>query len=122
MEQKTTFLGIEPVLPSSDIKRDVIWYKKNAGFKIVSANAMYAVLKRENLCVHLQWHADTEDDPLLGGSVIKFFVKNILPIFNEFVGKGMIAKSELRMGTPWNTNEFGFYDLNKNAIFFVEDT
>jgi hypothetical protein len=23
--------------------------------------------------------------------------------------------------TPWKTNEFGFYDLNNNAIFIVED-
>lgn len=121
MKMSTTFIGIEPVLPSSDIKRDVLWYTENLGFKTVSMDAMYAVLRRENLCIHLQWHADTKEDPLLGGSVIKIFVKDIAPIFNEFVEKGFIKENKLRRNTPWNTHEFGFYDPNNNAIFFVED-
>ena len=117
----TKFLTISPVLPSSDIPRDVLWYEKNTGFKALSFDEMYAVLRRENLFIHLQWHADTEDDPLLGGSVIKIFVQNIKPLFDEFVDVGLIQRDKLRMNTPWNTNEFGFFDLNNNAIFFVEN-
>ena len=82
---------------------------------------MYAVLKREDIYIHLQWHADTDDDPLLGGSVIRIFVKNITSIFNEFVERKTVTTDKLRLNTDWNTNEFGFYDLNKNAIFIVED-
>ena len=82
---------------------------------------MYACLKRENLFIHLQWHADTEDDPLLGGSVIKLFVKNIQPIFKEFMERGTVKEDKLRLNTPWGTHEFGFYDLNNNAVFIVED-
>lgn len=78
-------------------------------------------MRRENLCIHLQWHADTENDPLLGGSVIKIFVRNLMPIFNELVKRGTIKKENLKLHTPWKTNEFGFYDLNNNAVFFVED-
>jgi hypothetical protein len=118
---KTELLEISPVLPSQDINRDVDWYKKFVGFELAQQDEMYAVMKRGNLCVHLQWHADTEDDPLLGGSVIKIFVKNIEPIFNEFVQRGTIKYDKLRLNTPWKTNEFGFYDLNNNAIFIVED-
>lgn len=118
---ETELLEISPVLPSQDIERDVIWYEKYMGFKLLHKDNMYAVMRRENLCLHLQWHADTEDDPLLGGSVIKIFVKNLQPIFKEFLGRGTVKKEKLRVNTPWNTNEFGFYDLNKNAIFIVED-
>jgi hypothetical protein len=25
------------------------------------------------------------------------------------------------MNNPWNTHEFGFFELNKNAIFIMED-
>lgn len=114
-------LQIEPVLPSKDIERDIKWYKEHIGFDVVSKDDMYAVLKREHLYIHLQWHADTENDPLLGGSVIKLFVKNIQPIFEEFVKRKTVSKDKLRLNTPWNTHEFGFYDLNKNAIFIVED-
>lgn len=78
-------------------------------------------MRREKLYIHLQWHADTEDDPLLGGSVIKIFVKNIQPIFEELVNRGTVKKEALRRNTPWGTHEFGCYDLNRNAIFIVED-
>ena len=117
----TQFLEITPVLPSLNIKKDIEWHQKYTGFECVFADDMYAGLKRENLFIHLQWHADTENDPLLGGSVIKIFVKNIKPIFEEMVDRGTVPKTKLRMNTPWKTHEFGFYDLNNNAIFFVED-
>lgn len=117
----SNFLQIEPVLPSLDIERDIVWYQKYTGFELVFGDNMYAGLKREHLYIHLQWHADTEDDPLLGGSVIKLFVKDIQPVFNEFLERGTIVKSKLRMNTPWGTHEFGFYDLNRNAIFMVQD-
>ena len=118
---ETEFLEISPVLPSQDIERDVAWYDKYVGFRLLHKDTMYAVMRRENLCIHLQWHADTEDDPLLGGSVIKIFVKNLSPIFEELVKRGTVKREKLRMRTDWNTSEFGFYDLNKNAVFFVED-
>ena len=115
------FIEISPVLPSQNIDRDVSWYEEKVGFKPLHKDNMYAVLRRENLCIHLQWHADIEEDPLLGGSVIKVFVKNLTPIFEELVEKGTINREKLRLKTAWNTSEFGFYDLNKNAIFFVQD-
>ena len=118
---KPRFLEITPVMPSADIRRDIRWYQEKMGFTLLSSDEMYAVLKRENLFIHLQWHADTANDPLLGGSVIKIFVENIQEIFREMVHRGTVTRDKLRMSTPWSTNEFGFYDLNRNAIFFVED-
>jgi len=117
----TEFIEISPVLPSQDIERDVKWYENQVGFTLLHKDEMYAVLRRENLCIHLQWHADTEDDPLLGGSVIKIFVLNLKPIFDELVRRGTVPKEKLRLNTPWKTNQFGFYDLNNNSVFFVED-
>ena len=115
------FLLISPVLPSSDIERDVAWHKEKTGFEPLFYDKMYAVLKRENLELHLQWHADTDDDPLLGGSVIRIFVKNIQSIFEEFVNRGTVSPNKFVSNTAWKTNEFGFHDLNHNAIFIVED-
>lgn len=118
---KSNLRQIEPVLPSQNIRKDIQWHEKYTGFTVLHADDMYAVLKREHLYIHLQWHADTKDDPLLGGSVIKIFVKDIQPIFEEFIERGTITSKKLRMNTPWKTHEFGFYDLNKNAIFVVQD-
>jgi hypothetical protein len=117
----TEFLSIIPVLPSSDIEKDIAWYEEKTGFKKYFADKMYAVLYRDNLCIHLQWHADTESDPLLGGSVIRIYVKKVNPLFEEFVQRGTVTSDSLKRNTPWKTNEFGFFDLNHNAIFIMED-
>lgn len=118
---KTDILNTIPVLPTSNIGRDIVWYREKMGLEVHFADKMYAVLYRENLCLHLQWHADTEDDPLLGGSVVRIYVKNIQPLFQEFLQRGTITANKLKTNTQWGTNEFGFYDLNKNAIFIMED-
>lgn len=114
-------VNVIPVLPSSDIERDRVWYHEKMGLEAYHADKMYAVLFRDNLCIHLQWHADTAEDPLLGGSVVRINVKDIKPFFDEFQRRGTVTADQLRTNTPWNTNEFGFYDLNRNAIFIMED-
>ena len=58
--------------------------------------------------------------PLLGRSVIRIVVKNLMSLFEEFVERGTVKKEDLILVTAWNTNEFGFYDLNNNAVFVVE--
>jgi hypothetical protein len=114
-------LGIIPVLPSLDIQRDIEWYEKYTGFKYHFGDKTYAGLQRENLEFHLQFHHGNAEDSITGGSVIKIFVADIRPYFEEFVKRGTITKEKLRMNTPWGTHEFGFYDLNDNAIFVVQD-
>jgi hypothetical protein len=118
---ETEFLQIIPVLPSQDIERDIAWYREKAGFEPYFSDKMYTGLFRDKLCIHLQWHADTPDDPLLGGSVIRIMVKNIKPLFEEFVERGTVSSDKFRENTPWGTNEFGFYDLNGNVLFIGED-
>jgi hypothetical protein len=114
-------LSIIPVLPSANIARDTAWYKDKMGFEIYFSNALYAVLYRNPICIHLQWHADTENDPLLGGSVVRIVVNDLKPFFNEFFQRGTIDSKALQLNTDWQTNEFGFFDLNQNAIFFMEN-
>lgn len=117
---RTRINAIVPVLPSADIVRDVDWYRERVGFEVAFSDAMYAVLRRGGFWMHLQWHADTEDDPLLGGSVIRIVVDDIETAFAEFVARGTVTADKLRRNTPWGTHEFGFFDLNKNAVFIVE--
>ncbi len=116
----TKLLATIPVLSSADLARDVAWYAEKTGFRNVSAQKGYAIMQRENLEFHLQWHHGTEDDPLLAG-VMRIWVEGILPLFEELVQRGTVTPDKLRMGTEWRTNEFGFYDPNGNAIFVMED-
>jgi hypothetical protein len=118
---ETQFIHTIPVLPSQDISRDTKWYQEKMGMQIYFADKMYAVIYRENMVLHLQWHADTPDDPLLAGSVVRVLMRNIQPYFEELQERGCVTADKLRMNTPWNTNEFGFFDLTGNAIFIMED-
>ena len=118
---KTEFIGTVPVLPSNDINRDIEWYSHTLGFVKTFGDHMYAGMRLEEIELHLQWHADTPEDPLLGGSVVRIFVKNIEPYFESLVIKGIVNCHKLIRNTTWGTNEFGLYDLNNNSIFIVED-
>ena len=121
MDRNDNVIGIEPVLPSQDIERDLVWHQQYTGFTKSFGDTMYAGIVRDQLCIHLQWHADNEEDPLLGGSVIKIFVQDLTPFVDEFLQRGTITSDKVHKNTPWGTHEFGFFDLNKNAIYFVQD-
>jgi hypothetical protein len=60
-------------------------------------------------------------DPMSSDSTIKVSVEDIQLYFDEFLKRGTITKEKLRRNTPWGTHEFGFYDLNRSAIFAVQD-
>ena len=117
----TKLLATIPVLPSADMMRDVTWYQKHLGFEPRFGDKMYAGLRRGEMIIHLQWHAGTADDPLLGGSVVKFFVDDVATLFEEMFERGTVKRDQLRRNTAWKTHEFGVHDPNGNAIFFVED-
>ena len=118
----TKLVKIIPVLESADIARDIAWYKDKTGFeRSFSHDKMYAGLYRDDLEIHLQWHAGTKDDPMNGGAVIRISVENIKTLFEELKQRGTVSDKDLRTNTPWGTNEFAFHDLNSNAIFISED-
>ena len=118
----TEFVKIIPVLESADIDRDVKWYKQKTGFEVsFSHEKMYAGLCRDNLEIHLQWHAGTEGDPLSGGALTRIDVKNIKPLFEEFKQRGAVNENNFRANTPWGTNEFAIADLNSNVIIISEE-
>lgn len=121
MPDQSKYPFIIPVLLTANMERDLEWYAQYTGFEKCFSDHMYAGIRKDGLEIHLQWHADTPDDPLLGGSVIRIFVADIHQWFQEFEKRGTVTRKKLRLDTPWGTQEFGFYDPNKNAIFFVQD-
>jgi len=120
MNKPSKLFTICPVLSTSDLERDIKWYNENVGFNLHYQEEGYAVLNRDSIYIHLQWHHNNEVDPVQG-SVIKIFVDNIHPIFQEMMIRGIVTKNKLCLNTSWKTHEFGFFDLNKNALFFVQD-
>ena len=117
---KSNIYTIVPVLSTSDLERDIKWYDQYLGFKLNYLEEGYAVLNRDQHWIHLQFHYGDKEDPVYG-SVVKFFVHDIQETLLEMIDRGTITKDKLRRNTPWNTHEFGFFDHNKNALFFVQD-
>ena len=117
---KSNIYATVPVLSTNDLERDIKWYDQYLGFKLNYLEEGYAVLNRDHLWIHLQFHYGDNEDPIYG-SVIKFFVNDIKEILDEMIERGTITKDKLRLNTPWKTHEFGFFDHNKNAIYFVQD-
>jgi hypothetical protein len=78
---------------------------------------MYAVLYRGNICVHLQWHADTPEDPLLGGSVIRIYVKRITALFEELVERGIVTQDSLKINTnhPYKKIRFNIIHITNQS-------
>jgi hypothetical protein len=117
---KSSTQYIVPVLSSSDIKRDLIWYEKYMGFIYGFGDDSYCGLIRDNFEFHLQFHYGNDEDPI-NASVMKLFVNDIEPYIAEFLDRGTITEKQIHRQTDWGTDEFGFFDLNRNAFFVVMD-
>lgn len=114
------FRRIEPLLSTDDIERDLKWHQKHTGFEYAFGDKGYAGMERDGQCIHLQWHHNNQEDPVLP-AVVKIFVDDIEPYIEEFLERGTITKDKIHKHTPWGTHEFGFFDLNKNPIYIVQD-
>jgi len=114
--------NILPVLSSNDIKRDLEWYKNKLGCRHTFGNpeSGYVGLALEQISFHLQWHQGDANDPI-NASVVKIFVTDIRTIYNDLIERKIITEIQFNLNTGWNTHEIGLFDLNNNAIYFVEE-
>ncbi len=125
MNQATQIVQINPVLPVGNMQESLDFYENKMGFKNVydstqyeSGEMNYAVMCRQNCCIHLQLFKDIRPD---FQPQIRIEVKNIGPLFEEYRSKGLLDHQPTLRATPWGTREFAFYDPNNMAITFYED-
>jgi uncharacterized glyoxalase superfamily protein PhnB len=123
-KSETKFLHMIPVLAPSDVARDIKWYENKLGFKNVydsmdyhDGPVDYAVMRRQDMIIHLQFQFPKD----MTSTDVKIEVKNIDSLIEEFVEKGLISEENVNRKTPWNTDDFGLFDFNKNRITFLED-
>lgn len=117
------FLCVHPVLPVRDIKSAVEYYVDRLGFTKIFADEGqpgYAVLKRENVEIHLQWHSE-EDFASVEKLALRFFISDPDALFEEYKDKGVFHDQTALRDTPWGTREFAFYDPDSNGLFFYRD-
>ena len=97
------------------------WYEEKLGFKFMFDNGddpmICAGVARQGLEIHLQFQYP--DDML--STDIRFAVRNIDLLFQEYIKSGIVKPDAMRRNTDWGTHEFGLFDLSGNRILFYED-
>lgn len=113
---------IVPVLPVMDVLKALEFYVQKLGFSFIfidnEKTPRYAVVKRDNITLHLQWHdseawKDNKDRPML-----RIEAQAIKRLYEEYKLKGVFHNHTALEEKPWKTLEFAFYDPFKNGLVF----
>lgn len=115
-----TLLQVQPVLAVQDVRAAAAWYTGRLGFTLdflAPEHPAYAVLTRDAVELHLQWHDPSEwgdgDRPML-----RFLVEDLEALHAEYASKGVFHDRTALRDTPWGTREFAFFDPDQNGLTF----
>ena len=116
----TVFKDVQPVLPCRDIDGAVDYYVGRLGFTLVfniSGQPGYAVIRRDDVELHLQWH-DLSADGEADRPMLRFLVADVDALYQEYASKDLFHAGTALRETPWQTREFAFYDPDRNGLTF----
>tara|TARA_R110000765_G_scaffold86507_1_gene166351 strand:+ start:1195 stop:1581 length:387 start_codon:yes stop_codon:yes gene_type:complete len=115
---------IIPVLAVKDVLESLEFYVQKLGFTLVFVNEerkpLYAVLRRNNVAIHLQWHAPEYWTAFNNKPRIRIQVQAIDDLFEEYRLKGVFHNHTALEERPWGTTEFSFYDPSQNVLIFYQ--
>jgi catechol 2,3-dioxygenase-like lactoylglutathione lyase family enzyme len=121
MAAKGRLVAVQPVLPSRDVALAVAWYVHKLGFHMQYTDQptapRYAVLLRDGVELHLQWH-DPAEWSAVERPMLRFPVDDILALYAEYSRKGVFHENTALKRTAWKTEEFAFYDRDGNGLTF----
>ena len=114
---------IHPVLPCQTVASAIDFYIEKLGFQLKSQDAVdptYAVVRRDGVEFHLQWHDATEWARVERPS-LRFLVSDVETLHAEFRDKDVFHSNTALRETHWGTREFAIFDLNQNGLTFYQD-
>ena len=121
---KADLKAVNPVLPSRNVNVSIKFYVERLGFKLLgqdlSSDPHYAVIRRDNVELHLQWH-DPAEWSAVERPMLRFEVPEVEVLFDEFKNVGVFHSKTALRETPWNTREFAFFDPDQNGLTFYRD-
>jgi len=106
-----------PVLPVDNLKETVAYYQEAFGFDVSfmwGEPAHYAVLKRDDVGVHLTEREDTSKK--IPPCTVYVFVNDVDALYEEFKGKG------IDMFSPPETQDYGMREFevsDPNGHFLI---
>jgi catechol 2,3-dioxygenase-like lactoylglutathione lyase family enzyme len=121
---RPTLKTVSPVLPTRDVRRSIEFYVARLGFTLngqdSQSDAHYAVVGRDAVELHLQWH-DPAEWSAVERPMVRFEVPAVEALFDEFKGTGVFHETTALRDTPWGTREFAFFDPDQNGLTFYRD-
>ena len=114
--QATVLLSIVPQLPSLSLAKDIEFYKNYLGFQLVKAYPGFAILRHEQLELHL-WHCDNKMIPENSSCYVR--VENIDALYSELKKTDVSMRSPLQL-QEWGCREFIIADPSGNLVRFGE--
>ncbi len=118
------FIAVHPVLPVRNVTEAIAYYTERLGFKLVfkyeGDSPGYAVISRDDVELHLQWH-DSSSFESVERLNLRLFIENVEMLFDEYKDEGVFHDRTALRDTAWGTREFGFYDPDNNGLTFYRD-
>ena len=119
------FQAVRPVLPSRDVSALIEYYVTRLGFSLDfqdhATEPRYAVLKRDDVILHFQWHDPAEWQAGVDRPMVRFLVSDVQALFDEYKDKNVFHSRTALRKTDWGTEEFAFYDPDQNGLTFYRN-
>lgn len=117
MSVNSKMLNACPVLASLDILTSVEFYEKQLGFKRTFCDEGYAVIVRDQICIHF-WKCEDRIFPENTSCYID--VGGVDYLYEEFEKLGVIHPNGHLEEKPWGMKEFAILDVFGNLLRFGE--
>jgi catechol 2,3-dioxygenase-like lactoylglutathione lyase family enzyme len=106
-----------PALPVRSVDRSAGFYTQTLGFTLAHSEGGFAILKREDVELHL-WQA--AESFIAGTASCRIAVIGIDDLHHELEPRGILHPNAPLAAKPWGTREFAVLDPDGNLITFFE--
>jgi catechol 2,3-dioxygenase-like lactoylglutathione lyase family enzyme len=123
--ERARLQAVNPVLPSRNVPAAIEFYVTRLGFTLRFQDdphePRYAVLRRDEVVLHVQWHDPAEWQAGVDRPMLRFDVSSVEALFEEYRDKGVFHDRTAVRDTAWGTREFAFFDADHNGLTFYRN-
>ena len=120
--------SVHPVLAANDVAMSVRFFQRlgfEVTFRDAPIEAKYAVVRRDDVELHIQWAASDQWSDTIDRPVYRLLVTDVDALYEEFANSGCFDVESSKRSpwarpadTPWGTREFHIRDPGQNGLQF----
>lgn len=128
------FIDAIPALPVKDIAQSVGFYRDKLGFTLVHQESGFAILRRDDVEIHLwaasdeSWRSRSSSSPVVSGAEsfiagtasCRIEVEGVDDLYQALSSLGILHPNAQLRDRWYGTREFGVVDPDNNLITFFE--